>query len=1373
MEIIVSLFRRILSPHFGVLVLALMALGGATASGQVGIGNLVFVDANGNGVADAGEGRAGVTVQLFLDGQSPEEDVPLAELETDEDGFFLFDGLVSGTPYFLHVPAAEFQAGGALEGMQSLPGMDVRDDADDDLGEDGADAVNAALTGVFSRVVLVTQGAAPLNESGLGGSMNAARDADLDLTVDLGFYRPMAVGNLVFLDVNGNGHADAGEGVAGVRVLLYREGSVPGVDGPENETVTAADGTYLLDGLFPNAGYFLHVPASEFGQGKSLNGVVSVPGADAGVVDDDVGEDGLDVGTPEIDGVSTAVFTLPSGDGAPREGDGETGFLADSDDAEDGRVDLTRDFGFVPPVGKVGLGNLIFVDENGDSLAQANEGWNGVVVRLYRAGDEPGTDAPVAETITVSGGRYGFGNLEPGDYFVFLPAYQFLPGAVLARCVPLATTVGTDDDAGQDALAADTPEQTGVRTASFSLSSGSAPTAATYETGIGSETDDVVDADVDLTVDLGFARSDSMSVGNLVYVDQNENHTAEAGEGRPGVTVQIFREADDPEVISPLAERVTDGDGHFLFTGLSPGRYFLRLPPGQFQAGGALNGVLSIFGAGADNGVDDDDNGVDAAEPALTGILSVVFELTAGAEPTESGSETGLGAAMDDFSDANGDMTIDLGFVVACPMVSILPLESQQAFLGVDFQHFFIAEGGTAPYSFAQVGDLPPGLEFETATGELWGTPLELGEFTFYLGVVDALGCNGTLEITLNVVEPPADLAVGNTVFQDLNGNGRYDEGEGLAGVTVMLVPQKEGQSVGSMVTGADGHFLFEDLPPGTYALRVPAEMFAEGAPLHGMKSLPGVDGGWDDDVGQDGMNAENPALTGVETEVFVLMPGLCPTADSGETGRDAAVDDEADDKTDLTRDFGFASAIARTFAAWQAESGLGGALDNPDGDLFPNLAEYALALPGDTALEGETAPKLVWNVQWRRFDFEFHRPQGGVTDATYTLEQLAQEQANFVPTALLPVITPTTGGLEKVVFEGVQANAPSWQTYGFVRLRLEVNGEGSVVTPAWCWHLSTVEAGTPTAFSMPLPLPEVFAGTVSSVNGTVLDVAASVGAQGSLVTRLQEGRSYFVEVLEGAHEGGRWEVDEAACSMGSISIDMASALNTSAVLPDLTGTLVALRPHWRLDEVASAELFIGSNRLSDADRVQRFDPASSGFTEFWLHQSGGQKKWVVAGDENLLDRGGEVIAQGQGVFLRPRTVAVSIAHAGRVRLNDFRLRLASGTSFVGTGWPLGLSLNDIQANTTSGFRANQRQKQADRFRLWQRTEGEQGGYMGFFLHPGGGQEIWVLEGDASLESYSADTLLMPFDAAFFIAGEGVQAWRMPIPSTFRQAFDP
>jgi hypothetical protein len=1669
------------------ILLALWCCVAASAFGEVAIGNLVFVDANGNGVADAGEGRAGVTVKLFQEGQSPSEASPMRQVETDENGFFLFENLVSAWPYFLHVPPAEFNSDGALKGLKSLPSVDGRPGADDHLGEDGTDAADAADTGVSSRVVTVVQGSAAVNEPGLGGNMDDGRDAAVDLTVDFGFYRPMAVGNLVFLDANGNGRADPGEGVNGVQVRLYRAGKTPGVDAPENETVTGADGRYLLDDAFPNANYFLHVPAAEFAPGKPLAGALGVTGADAVVADDDAGEDGLDAGTPAVNGVSTAVFTLPGEDGAPTGAAGETGFLATADDLEDGRVDLTRDFGFLPAAGTVGVGNLVYVDENGDGSAQSGEGRDGVIVRLFTAGSDPTADAPLAEAITVGGGRYYFGNLSAGSYFVFVPASQFAADGILERCVPLPSVAAdADDDAGQNALSAATPDQTGVRTGNFTLALGSAPTQAAFETGIGSAEDDAQDADVDLTVDLGFLHS--MSVGNLVFVDANGNGKADAAEGRDGVTVQLFREGDDPAVVSPRAEVVTADEGRFLFSSVSPGRYFLRMPPTQFQSGAALDEMISISGAGGDNGVDDDDNGldvpspavtglqsmvfelevgmealddgtesgiaaemdgladddgdltldfgfvaaagrlgvgnlvyldangdgfahsgegldgvtvrlhaagsdpasdapvaetmttggghyffgdldpgsyfvfvpathfssteilarclplpvtagtddgagqdalptvapdqtgvrtgnftlavgtapmaagfetgagaaaddaqdagvdltvdlgflrsqsmsvgnlvfvdankngsansgegwdgvtvhlfregddpatvspqaelvtavqgrflftglapgryfmrvpaaqfqaggalygmqsitgavgddggddndngVDAPEPSVTGVRSVVFELTAGAEPVDAGSETGIGAEMDGFPEENGDMTLDFGFAVSCPLITIQPPVSEEAWRNVEFQHRFSAQGGTGPYTFALVGDLPPGLVFEEETGEIWGTPTELGEFTCYVGVLDAMGCNAALDVTLTVAEPLSNLAVGNTVFADLNGNGRYDAGEGISGVTVELVPQVEGAAVSSTVSGTDGHYLFENLPPGNYLLRVPAAMFAQGAPLDRMKSLPGVDGGFDDDVGEDGHDAENPAATGVVTDVLVLMPGLAPKADTGESGRGATADDASDAHVDLTRDFGFVSALPGSFQAWKSAVSLPQEepQDDPDGDGIANMIEYALGSAADSGLVAPGAPELRWNAETNGFDFVFSRRLGGASDVTLSLEVMSSEGEGFSPVNDLPEVSNAGAGLEQVIFRAIsQAAEVSGETHGFVRLRVAMDQDSNgtpdswTVSPPWCWRRQTYAAGEPHAVVMPLVLPEVYAGPVQALSANTLQPTLAVGED--LTAKLLLGRSYYIEVISGAAEGGRWEVDEAATTSTVLAVDLAAALNTEPTLPDLSDAVVLLRPHMRLADLAVPQRFQANTRRSNADRVMRFEPGSGSFTEFWLYGTGAEGYWVLADDENLISQDAAIIAPGQGAFVQARSTPTSTGLAGRVRLNDFRLSLNAGSNLVGTGWPLNESLANIGATSAVGFRGSNRQGQADRFRLWERGLGTGASrYTGGYLFKTASVEKWVFDGDATLTDQSQTGLLFAFEAFFLTSATGITSWRQPAP---------
>jgi hypothetical protein len=1342
----------------------------------MGIGNLVFVDLNGNRRFDPGTdaGAAFVPVQLFPDGANPQTAEPLEETVTDAQGRYLFSGLEPGV-YFVHIPLEAFLSTGPLSGLKSLYGFGSAS-ADDHLGENGSDAPNPALTGVSTQMVILIAGEAPTaatGETGFDASSDDAQDAEVDLTVDLGFYRPMAVGNLVFLDADNDGVADVGEGVPGIQVLAFVAGADVEQDSPVGEALTEANGRFLIDPLAPGVSYFLHIPKDQFTPGKLLAGMTSVVGADTGTEDDDEGENGIDGGDPAVSGVSTGVFSLPLNDGAPTTATGETGFESGSDAAEDGRVDLTRDFGFTAPAGRVGLGNLVFMDLNRDGKASGDEGWNGVTVQLFEGGQTPGEDAPLAEAVTANGGRYFFGNLEPGSYFVFIPALMFGNGAVLERTTPLVAATGSDDDVGQDAQPAAQPDQTGVRSATVTLAVGTAPTAATYETGLSAGSDNAQDADVDLTLDLGFLQAIPVALGSQVFVDANDNGLADAGEGLAGVTVQLFRNGMSAGVDAPLTERVTQADGLFLFADLAPGSYYLRVPPQMFLRGGPLQRCNSLPHEGGDDGVDRDDNGMNFTDPAIAGITTGLIELEAGTEPTGS-AESGLGGTADDLADDRGDMTVDLGFRELCPIITVAPVPAQgpQPQVDVAWEHTFAAEGGTQPYlEWAVTGNLPPGLQFDVQTGRLHGTPTQAGEFLFYVAVVDQTGCNGTLDVTLTVAAAPK-TGVGNTVFIDYDSDGHYDAGEGISGVTVELLPQAEGAAVVSQVSGSDGAFFFPNLDAGNYQLRVPAAMFATGAPLFGLKAVPATDAGLDDDVGQDGQDSREPFVTGVLTAVFNLAPGAAPMTGTGETGRDHTADDATDGNVDLTRDFGFISALPPSFQAWRSLVDLPQEepQDDPDGDGVSNMIEYATGSAGDSGLVAAGAPELRWNAETGGFDFVFTRRLGGVADVTLTLEVMSGAGGSFSALNAVPEVSVTSGGLEQVIYRSVSDAAEGLgETHGFVRLRaaMDQDNNGSpdlwTVSPPWCWRRQAYAAGEPHAVVMPLVLPEVYAGPVQALSATTLQPTLAAGE--SLTSKLLPGRSYYIEAISGTAEGGRWEVDEAATTASVLALDLASGLNTAPALLDLSDAVVLLRPHWRLADLAPPQRFQANARRSNADRVMRFEPGTGAFTEFWLYRAGSESRWVLSDDEELAPQDGTIIAPGQGVFLQARSTATSTGLAGRVRLNDFRLRLGVGSNLVGTGWPFTGSLASISASTAAGFTGSNRQSLADRFRLWVRgTGGSASGYSGGYLFKTVSEEKWVFEGDDQLLDQSQTALLPGFEAFFITSVAGVTSWRMPAP---------
>jgi hypothetical protein len=407
------------------------------------------------------------------------------------------------------------------------------------------------------------------------------------------------------------------------------------------------------------------VPAGQFEFGSPLFGYASSLGVQSG--DDHLGEDGIDNGNPSFNGINTAVFELTPTN-APV-GSQEGGHLGSSDDIDDAATNLTLDFGFVP---QVTIGNLIFSDANNDGIFDPNieVGLDGVTVELWS--NLPNATSPVATTSTYDGGLYSF-NVAPGSYSVRVPATNFAEGGVLNGSVPslpsaasLPTTTAGDDDTAQDGYTTGSVLTDGARTPLFTLLPGSAPTFEDTETGYLSETDDYADADVDLTVDLGFSPK-PLSVGNLVFRDINSNGIYDGDDsGVSGVKLRLYRVGDDPNDANtiPVMETTSALDGTYLLSAYATGQYFIHVPASEFAIGGLLAGAASSPGFGNDDGSDDDagEDGLDATNPALTGLTSIVFELAYGAEPVDAGTETGYLAAQDWFNDTDADLTIDFGF---------------------------------------------------------------------------------------------------------------------------------------------------------------------------------------------------------------------------------------------------------------------------------------------------------------------------------------------------------------------------------------------------------------------------------------------------------------------------------------------------------------------------------------------------------------------------------------------------------------------------------------------------------------------------------------------------------------------------------------
>ena len=157
-----------------------------------------------------------------------------------------------------------------------------------------------------------------------------------------------------------------------------------------------------------------------------------------------------------------------------------------------------------------------------------------------------------------------------------------------------------------------------------------------------------------------------VSIGSTVFIDNNNNGLLDGSDAGIGsVTVELLYDANNNGVIdgdetSPIATTTTTTTGsigNYFFGNLTPGNYQVRIPTPPLGFG-----TSSAITATTDNPVENDDNGTQTGG-AGTATVSPIINLAVGAEPTNT-TETGQGGTADDSTvDANGDMTIDFGFV--------------------------------------------------------------------------------------------------------------------------------------------------------------------------------------------------------------------------------------------------------------------------------------------------------------------------------------------------------------------------------------------------------------------------------------------------------------------------------------------------------------------------------------------------------------------------------------------------------------------------------------------------------------------------------------------------------------------------------------
>ena len=828
--------------------------------GSGSVGDRLWLDVNGNGVQDPGEaGIVGATVQLFDGGGNL-----IAITTTAANGIYHFDNLVGGT-YTVKVVPSSLPAGVEqtydLDGVASAHeatftlGGASRDDVDfgyrgtasvgdrvwidtnangaQDVGETGLNGITVELVdsanhvvatdttsgdgnytfdhllgGSYSVRIVATSlpaGLAPTYDLDGIGTANVASfllDAGTSRTdVDFGYRYTASVGDRIWIDSNANGAQDAGEtGINGVTVEL--------VDGSNNviATTTSGDGNYTFSNL-PGGTYTVRVVASTLPPGVAE--------------------------TYDLDGVASAnqaTFTIAAGAN---------------------RTDV--DFGY-RHTGSIG--DRVWLDTNANGAQDAGEaGINGVTVQLL-----DGDNHVVATDTTVGNGNYSFSNLAAGTYTVRIVTSSLpegvaetydLDGIASADQAGLTLAAGqqrsdvdfgyrntgsigdrvwldTNADGNQDAgeagingvivrlfdsgnnLVATTTTSgdgnytfdnlaAGSYTVKIVVSSLPPGVAATYDLdGVAS----VNQAGVTLVAgqqrtDVDFGYKNTGSIGDRVWLDSNANGAQDAGEaGINGVTVQLLDGGNNV-----VATATTGGDGNYTFSNLAPGSYTVRIVASSLPTGVAESYDL---------------DGIASADQAT-------FTLAAGANHTDVDFGYRNTGSVGDrvWLDSNADGNQDAG-EAGINGVTVQLLNAANSVIATT------TTSGDGSYTFNN-------LAAGSYTVKIVASSLPTGVAETY--DLDGLASANQATFTLNAGANRTDVdfgyratgSIGDRIWNDGNGNGVQDAGEaGINGVSVQLLDAAN-QVIATTSTSGNGNYTFNNLPGGTYTVRVVASTLPAG----------------------------------------------------------------------------------------------------------------------------------------------------------------------------------------------------------------------------------------------------------------------------------------------------------------------------------------------------------------------------------------------------------------------------------------------------------------------------------------------------------------------------------------------------------------
>ena len=444
-----------------------------------------------------------------------------------------------------------------------------------------------------------------------------------------------------------------------------------------------------------------------------------------------------------------------------------------------GKANAIGDVEIIGELPPIEIGNRIWEDSDGDGIQDADEvGISDVKVQLI---DEQGNI--VATTTTDSEGNYIFQDVAPNsNYTIKIDPTQFTNGEGVSG-TPLDGLSLTQENSTGASSNPDNSDSDAIEN-----SQGEATISIT--TG--------EDGANDYSFDFGFTRS--VSIGDRIWLDLNANGIQDSGEVdfNESITVELLDEN------GAVIDTITTTDGKYKFTNVAPAKYQVRFT------------IPSGYGISPKNiGNDSTDSDVDSVTMTtdLIDVQSNNLDLDLGLYQKAS-----IGDLV--WYDDNQNGLQDAGEAgVENVTVKLLDKDGKEiASTTTDSSGNYIFENlEPADYSIKfdltslpadyvattkDAGDDTKDSDADQSTGETAQTTLEAGE--------------KDLTWDLGIYKPTYSL--GDFVWEDTNGNGIQDSGEGgIPNVTIKLYKGDGTYTGESQLTDGDGKYEFTDLDAGDY----------------------------------------------------------------------------------------------------------------------------------------------------------------------------------------------------------------------------------------------------------------------------------------------------------------------------------------------------------------------------------------------------------------------------------------------------------------------------------------------------------------------------------------------------------------------------